>query len=109
MFCNNCGAQNADGVKFCSNCGKSLVANPQSSDGFTIFKKLFLGGVVVWVLLIIADFFYRKDSYYLNPAFYQPSAMKPIEGVLFSSLICLGAWLVGAIILAFIFRALKKA
>jgi ribosomal protein L40E len=78
------------------------------SDGFKLFLKLFFGGAVVWVVLIIADFFYRKDSYYLNPAFYQPSAMKPIKGVLFSMLLCMGAWLIGAIVLAFVFRVRRK-
>lgn len=31
MFCPNCGAQIPDGTKFCSRCGKSLVANTSSS------------------------------------------------------------------------------
>lgn len=30
MYCNNCGTQNADGVKFCSNCGAPLNAHAQN-------------------------------------------------------------------------------
>lgn len=31
MFCNNCGTKNADGVKFCSNCGAQLSAPAQET------------------------------------------------------------------------------
>ncbi len=31
MFCNNCGTKNADGVKFCSNCGAQLSAPTQEA------------------------------------------------------------------------------
>ena len=31
MFCQNCGTQNADGVKFCNNCGAPLQAAPQET------------------------------------------------------------------------------
>lgn len=31
MFCNNCGTQNAEGVKFCSNCGAPLQSAPQQT------------------------------------------------------------------------------
>jgi zinc-ribbon domain len=30
VFCPKCGAQNADGAAFCSNCGASLSASPQA-------------------------------------------------------------------------------
>ena len=31
MFCQNCGTQNADGVKFCNNCGAPLQSVPQET------------------------------------------------------------------------------
>lgn len=34
MFCQNCGTQNSDGVKFCNNCGAPLQAAPRRNDGF---------------------------------------------------------------------------
>ncbi len=39
MFCSSCGAQNNDGAKFCSNCGKSMTGS--GTAGINTYVSIF--------------------------------------------------------------------
>lgn len=50
MYCPSCGSENANGAKFCQNCGKSLSILTQSHASAPAKKKR---GWVKWVVLIV--------------------------------------------------------
>lgn len=56
MFCENCGKQNPDGVKFCESCGAALEgAAPAAANGGA--KKIgLIAGAVAVVLILLAIF-----------------------------------------------------
>jgi tetratricopeptide (TPR) repeat protein len=66
MRCSNCGQENGDNVKFCSNCGKKIELNKgeqrNSQENKTSHKKLYFGLSIVIVLILvgIGSFFGTK-------------------------------------------------
>lgn len=72
----------------------------KSSNGLTLFTKLFIVGAIGWALLMIADVFYRP-WYYAN-------WKRGLEGILFSTAIALPILFVVSVVLAVTFRLLRR-
>jgi hypothetical protein len=79
--CSTCNKKIPGNIRYCPYCGSAVHPSVVLT-----FRRLFLRGLVVWVILIVLDVFIRKDSYYLNP---QES---PLLGVLLSTTSLVSTW-----------------
>ena len=55
IFCKNCGTENPDDAKFCSNCGAAIEVVEQATGtlGEKEVKKLTLGGILGWIFGVL--------------------------------------------------------
>jgi len=52
MFCPQCGAQNADGAKFCASCGAGLTAPARAREAKTVVTKERTSGLAIAALIM---------------------------------------------------------